>query len=377
MYNTEQEANSYEHDCCPIYTSKSVCKLKSMLRKLIQTTKSIIGDPDLLLESPFASEELEQLLKVGALPSFRYYFLLGLSAAIAALGLIANSSATIIGAMIIAPLMNPIVSLSYAMIKSKYKLFARATLTLSTGVFEVILISFLITQLLGTRITGSEILARSNPNLIDLGVAMASGVAGAFALTRRSISNTLPGVAIAVALVPPLCVVGIGLALGSGQITDPQYSIANEVLVIENGSFLLFMTNFIAIVFCGGLVFLCQRYSNWKQSYISLTIFLLLLITISLPLRSSFKNFVVRSIILENLDELRYENPQLYNKNVQVRQIHIYPDKNPTLVLFELVAPSGAISATDIEILEQDLALKSNRPLDIKVQLFEFKTLNN
>ena len=71
-----------------------------MLRKLIQTSKSIIGAPNLLLESPVASEELEQVLKVGSLPSFQYYFMLGLSAVIATLGLIANSSATIIGAMI-------------------------------------------------------------------------------------------------------------------------------------------------------------------------------------------------------------------------------------------------------------------------------------
>ena len=346
-----------------------------MLRTAIHTCKSIIGDPDLLLESPFASKELEQVLKVGALPSFRYYFMLGLSAAIATLGLITNSSATIIGAMIIAPLMNPMVSLSYAMIKSQYKLFGRATLTLFTGVLWVILVSLLITQLVGTRITGSEILARANPNLLDLGVAMASGVAGAFALTRRSISNTLPGVAIAVALVPPLCVVGIGLALGSGQIIDPQYRITNEVLIIEHGSFLLFMTNFVAIVFCGGLVFLCQGYSNWKQSYFSLAFFLLLLISITLPLRSSFENIVTRSIILQNLYELSYENPHWANKNAKLRQIHIYPEKNPILVLFEVTAPSGAISETDIKVLEKSLSQKLNKPLDLEVDLYEFKTL--
>lgn len=348
-----------------------------MLRELIQTGKSIIGDPDLLLESPFASAELEQILKVGALPTFRYFFMLGMASAIATLGLIANSSATIIGAMIIAPLMNPMLSLSYAMIKINYKLFGRATLTLFTGVIWVILVSFVITQLVGTRIIASEIQARANPNLLDLGVAMASGFAGAFALTRRSISNTLPGVAIAVALVPPLCVVGIGLALGSGQIIDPQYNIANEVLTIENGSFLLFMTNFIAIVFCGGLVFLCQGYSKWRQSYISLSFFLLLLIAITLPLKSSFEDIVVRSIILQNLNEVSYDNPQWLKNNIQLRQIHIYPEQDPILVLFEVTAPVGAVSETDIKILEQDLAQKLNKPLDIEVQLFEFKTLNN
>ena len=350
----------------------------TMLRKLIQTGRSIIGDPELLLESHLDAKELEQILRFGALPSFRYYLMLGLATAIATLGLIANSSATIIGAMIIAPLMNPMVSLSYAIIRFKLrnKLFARATLTLFTGVLWVILISFLVTELVGTRITGSEILARANPNLLDLGVAMASGFAGAFALTRRSISNTLPGVAIAVALVPPLCVVGIGLALGSGQIIDPQYRIAREVLLIEEGSFLLFMTNFIAIVFCGGLVFFFQGYSNWKQSYLGLSFFLLLLISIALPLKSSFENIVARSIILQNLNELSYKYPQWINKNIQLRQIHIYLEQDPILVLLEVIAPSGVILETEIEELEKDLAQKLNKPLNIEVHLFEFDTLN-
>ncbi len=174
----------------PLQNKYLPCQIKPMFRKLIQTGKSIIGDPDLPLESPFASAELEKILKVGALPSFRYFFMLGMASAIATLGLIANSSATIIGAMIIAPLMNPMLSLSYAMIKINYKLFGRATMTLFTGVVWVILVSFVITQLVGTRIIASEIQARANPNLLDLGVAMASGFAGAFALTRRSISGT-------------------------------------------------------------------------------------------------------------------------------------------------------------------------------------------
>ena len=186
--------------------------LKRIFSNLSQSYKSIFAASNPLLDSPIATEELEQMLEVGAIASFRFYLMLGLAAAIATLGLIANSSATIIGAMIIAPLMNPIVSFSYAMVKLRHQLLGKSALTLLTGIFWVILVSFLITELIGIRIASSEILARANPNLLDLAVAMASGTAGAFALTRRSIGNALPGVAIAVALVPPLCVVGIGIA---------------------------------------------------------------------------------------------------------------------------------------------------------------------
>ena len=129
--------------------------------------KSTVEPPNLLLDLPVSTDELEQMLELGAIPSFRFYFMLGLASAIASLGLIANSSATIIGAMIIAPLMNPIVSLSYALIKFKQQLLGRSALTILTGILSVILVSFLITQLVGTRITGSEILARANPNLLD------------------------------------------------------------------------------------------------------------------------------------------------------------------------------------------------------------------
>jgi uncharacterized hydrophobic protein (TIGR00271 family) len=96
--------------------------------------------------------------------------------------------------------------------------------------------------LIGLKTVDSEILSRTNPTLIDFGIAMAAGMAGAFANSRRSISSALPGVAIAVALVPPLSVVGIGLSLGQQEITV--------------GSSLLFCTNLICIIFFGGLVFL-------------------------------------------------------------------------------------------------------------------------
>ncbi len=348
--------------------------LNRIILNSIQICQSIVGSPNLLLESPIPTDELEQMLELGAIPSFRFYFMLGLASAIATLGLIANSSATIIGAMIIAPLMNPIVSLSYALIKFKQQLLGRSALTILTGILWVILVSFLITQLIGTRITGSEILARANPNLLDLGVAMGSGTAGAFALTRRSVSNALPGVAIAVALVPPLCVVGIGLALGSELIIDPRYQIANEVLTIKNGSLLLFLTNFIAIVFCGGLVFFSQGYSNAKKAFAGLSLSLLSLIFIAFPLQFSFQDLIVRNIILRNLDELVYENPHWVN--TRLREIYIDLDAEPTLIQFDVFAPSGVISKTDVKVIQNALSEKLRKPVDVELNIFEFESFS-
>ena len=350
--------------------------LNRILSNLIQNYKSVGATSQPLLDSPIATDELEQMLEVGAIGSFRFYFMLGLAAAIATLGLIANSSATIIGAMIIAPLMNPIVSFSYASVKLKYRLLLKSALTILTGILCVIVVSCLVTLIIGIRIAGSEILARSNPNILDLAVAMASGTAGAFALTRRSISNALPGVAIAVALVPPLCVVGIGLALGSNIIIEPEYHINAdaELISVDNGAFLLFFTNFMAIEFCGGLLFLCQGYSNWKKAFISLLSSLLLLIVVTLPLQFSFRSLIVRNIILRNLAELTYENPHWID--AQLREIYIDLDKEPLLIRFEVVAPSGLITETDVKIIENSLSEKLSQPVNLEINLLEFKGLN-
>ena len=348
--------------------------LNRILSNLIQNYKSLGATSQPLLDSPIATDELEQMLEVGAIGSFRFYFMLGLAAAIATLGLIANSSATIIGAMIIAPLMNPIVSFSYASVKLKYKLLLKSALTILTGIFCVIVVSFLITHLIGIRIASSEIIARANPNLLDLAVAMASGTAGAFALTRRSISNALPGVAISVALVPPLCVVGIGLALGSNLIIEPRYQIGNELISIENGAFLLFFTNFMAIDFCGGLLFLCQGYSSWKKALANLLFSFLLLIFVTLPLQFSFRGLILRNIILRNIAELTYENPHWID--AQLREIYIDIDREPLLIRFEVVAPSGLITETDVKIIENSLSQKLKQPVNLEINLLEFRGLS-
>lgn len=143
----------------------------------------------IFLEPPVTAEELTESLSKASIPAFSFYFLLTLSTVIATLGLIADSAATIIGAMIIAPLMGPIVTIAYSLILADYRLLRRASLTLITGVFLVVLIASVTTLLIGSQVAGEEILSRINPTLLDLGVAIA---AGAFALTRKSIATALP-----------------------------------------------------------------------------------------------------------------------------------------------------------------------------------------
>jgi uncharacterized hydrophobic protein (TIGR00271 family) len=186
--------------------------------------------------------DIYKALREGARPNIDFFIMIGLSAAIATFGLLQNSPAVIIGAMLVAPLMAAIFGLSLSVVRGDLRLLRRATSATLRGVLLAIAASAVLTWLMPNRPPTSEVTARAVPNLLDLGVALASGAAGAYALCRKEVSASLPGVAIAAALVPPLSVVGIGLARWDGP--------------IAGGALLLFLTNLVAIVAAGGLVFL-------------------------------------------------------------------------------------------------------------------------
>ena len=244
--------------------------------------------PDLILQMNRAS-----------IPSFGFFFMLGLAATIATFGLIANSAPAIIGAMIIAPLMAPIMSFSFGLVAFEKRLISRSIVTVIAGVILVVGIAYLITLLFGLRITGSEILNRTAPTLIDLGVAMAAGGAAAFANTRRSIINSIAGVAIAVALVPPLAVSGIGLALGRKATAEAGLSLSQIGLFsggtdIAIGAFMLFLTNFIGIVAIAILTFVSQRYGERKKALLVLVLFVGLSALLIQPLQHSLHRLYVK-----------------------------------------------------------------------------------
>ena len=165
-----------------------------------------------------------------------------LSAVIASLGLLLNSSAVIIGAMIIAPLMSSLLGTSLSVVQGDQRMLRLSLRTLVQGVLLVFGVSLFLGWLVpGSNIT-DQMLGRTSPTLLDLGVALASGAAAAYATSRREAAGALSGVAIAVALVPPLATVG--LLVGSGELT----------LGVQ--ALLLFLTNLVAIVSAAVVIFL-------------------------------------------------------------------------------------------------------------------------
>lgn len=177
--------------------------------------------------------------------SLNYWLGIVLSAGIATLGLIESSPAVIIGAMLISPLMGPIMATGMGIAVGDLYLTGKAVSNLLLSVALAILLSAALVWLVPFHSPTSEILARTNPTLLDLGIALLSGLAGSIAVVRSGGGDgqtTLPGVAIAVALMPPLCTVGFGLGSGLN-------------LHIMGGALLLFVTNLVAITASAFAVF--------------------------------------------------------------------------------------------------------------------------
>lgn len=192
-------------------------------------------------------------LEEGSKPSIDFYILTALSAIIASLGLLTNNVAVIIGAMLVAPLMTPLLSISMAAITGNLKLLHRSL----RGEFSGFIVAIVISGIFGyfflfdSSLVTFEILTRTQPTLFELFVALASGAAGAYAIGKNK-NASLPGVAIAVAIIPPLAVIGI--------------SIASKSFGNAFGAAILFITNVVAINFAASIVFFLLGYApKWSM----------------------------------------------------------------------------------------------------------------
>lgn len=197
--------------------------------------------------------EVQLQLRESSEPDFDYFVLVLLSCTIATFGLLIDSAATIIGAMLVAPLMSPILGLGLASLRGDPMLLRDAAIALIRGAVFAVLLSILITWVnaqlpfISLQELPEEVIARTRPSPIDLGVALAGGLAATFALVQPNLSAALPGVAIATALMPPLCTIGIGIALGDWE--------------VARGATLLFITNAVTIAASAIALFFAMGFS--------------------------------------------------------------------------------------------------------------------
>ncbi|MGI9244512.1 MAG: DUF389 domain-containing protein [Verrucomicrobiales bacterium] len=324
-------------------------------------------------EPPTPPLELRDEMEIAATASIIYYILLALSAAIATMGLILDSSAVIIGAMIIAPLMNPIIAHSFSLARSNRKIWALSLFSIVSGILVVLTVSYSVAFVVDFQLQGREILSRGNPNLLDLGIAIASGIAGAIAWSQRRIASALPGVAIAVALVPPLCTAGIAFASGDKGMRDPNFTNLERVESVEWGALLLFFTNLAAILVFGAAVFFIRGYAKYRPIGLGLIAPLLLVILLAFPLSRKFNGFFLKGRSVDVLRELALDFPDW--DEAQLTRIRIGDDAGTMVVNMRVEAAAGVIGPLQRKLMADALSAHFARPVKVRIKVFEYELL--
>ncbi|MFK7802441.1 MAG: DUF389 domain-containing protein [Anaerolineae bacterium] len=315
-------------------------------------------------------------------PEVSFYVLIALASAIAGAGLLLDSPAVVIGAMLVAPLMSPIVGTGMAMVLGDTSFLRIATSTVLRGTVLAIIVGMIVGLVsLNAEQLPAEVLGRTAPSLLDLAVALFSGFAGAYALCYSQAAGALPGVSISAALVPPLAVVGICLVTGN--------------FVLAGGALLLFGTNLITIAAASGLVFFLlgfrpttaakarhavrQRAARIAAYLLVLNIIILSLVTFFLTADSA-RESAIQAAVSTSIDTVTEGDAQIVN----LANFTIEPSENGDGVLqISAVASSSKFISYGRVVAIQDqigaTLLSEGYEFDsigFQLQVIEFTTLD-
>jgi uncharacterized hydrophobic protein (TIGR00271 family) len=288
-----------------------------------------------------------------------FFVLVAMAAAVATLGLLMDSPAVIIGAMVIAPLMSAILGISLGVAQGDMPLLWQAAKATLLGAGLVIAVAALVTAVIPDRSLTAEILARVQPSLLDLGVALAAGIVAVYAHCRREMVGALAGVAIAVALVPPLAAIGIGLTMLDGT--------------IAGGATLQFLTNLSAIVAAGAIVFLLfgfradpgERFRVFSRSMIGV-IALLLIVSGALTVLTIDS---VRSTLLEREVQAALTAELRSLEGVELLSWEIENSEEPDLGLRVRVQTAHTLSREQVSALQEQVVERLGRPLRLRISV--------
>ena len=310
--------------------------------------------------------EVRVTIEANALPSKMYFVMNTLSAIIASYGLVTNSAAVVIGAMLVAMMLGPITGVALAIIDYRMPLLRKSLLTVLAGVFLVILVGFVVGLLHQGQPLTNEILSRTQPTSMDLMIALAGGTAGAYAMVSPHLSVAVVGVAVATALVPPLAASGILFANGEIQ--------------MGLGAALLALTNIIAIQFTNAMVlwFLGFRrlvdddYESgtylifFRRNAVTLLLLVGLGIYLTLNLNSNAKQQTFENNVKEAINEHFIDQGNVLT-NIQ------FDKNNAFQIIRAVVRGETSPNSQDVQQIEdvitKDMAENFPKYLPIKLQL--------
>ncbi len=328
-------------------------KIEQLEKKIEKPVKKYVGffriDED--RQKKFSDD-----IKERSKPKLDYIVLTICSTIIVALGLITDNAAVVIGGMIIAPLIWPFLALALAIIKGNRRLLKRTILTILKSTLIIFLVSFVIGVFSPYLGESREIIIRTKPTLFELFIALAAGFVGAFAIAHPKLSSALAGVVAAVALVPPLSVMGIMFATGN--------------FVLATGAALLYFTNLIAMTFSSIILFLLvgvkfpRRGSSKSLAMGNVSWFVIFLIIIIIPL-----TLVMKGILLENQQRGAIRDViENYTTNTVITDLSV--DSNGGLVLINATLRSpNEITSLHVRRLSDILVDELDRQVSLTINV--------
>ena len=286
----------------------------------------------------------------------RYAFMTMMSAGIAVLGLLLSSPAVVIGAMLISPLMNPILGFGFSLALFDFRELRRSLKALALGAVAAVAFTALIVTISPLQAPTAEIVARTRPNLFDLAVALFAALAGSFAIIRGR-GETIVGVAIATALMPPLAVVG--------------YGIATRNVPVGTGAFALFVTNFVTIALSAtvmarfyGFGHHLSRRQSWMQTIVLLFVF----VAMAIPLGISLNRIGREAVAVSQARSLLTGK---FGDEARVTQLDLDFAAEPLVVRAVVITPRGKMQKTSMIQAALAQALGRRVRLDLDQILLE------
>lgn len=305
-----------------------------------------------------------------AQPDQYFFIMVILSCTVATYGLLSNSTAVVIGAMLIAPLMGPILGGALGIATHSNDVLKLSAKAEALGAITSIVLAAVLTLILPRTDLTQEIMARTTPTILDLVIALASGAAGTYAICMKPQAATLPGVAIATALMPPLCVVGIGLA--------------KQDFSVMSGALLLFLANMIAINVAAIALFTLAGFSSTSSENEEapagknrrLFYPVLLLALISIPLAFiMFQTYtkanmekIIKSSLAESLEVIAPHSTLISAD---------YKDLDNQILVNAAFRTTTVMTPENIRHMENLLELRLARPIALKADVVLVQKVNN
>lgn len=278
--------------------------------------------------------------------SWHYLVLVVSSCVIATLGLLSNSAAVIIGAMLIAPLMLPIRGAAFGILDANRTLIRASLLALALGTLLAVVISAGLGHIIGVTQFGSEVMARTQPTLLDLGIAVTAGALAGVAKVEPKVAGTVAGTAIAVALMPPICVVGLWLGQG-----DLEHS---------GGAMLLYLTNLFGITLACMVAFVLFGYAVTQRARRPLGLTLLFTALLLIPLGASTLRLVQQTQLEASVRTALLDRTVTFQTLTLVDMSTNWLTVPPEISL--TVRAAEPVSPYQVGLLEQFLAKETGRP---------------